>query len=45
MNQVNILDYHTYKILECGGKAACDKHTARDKFMVRDRIDRLIDVG
>jgi hypothetical protein len=45
MNQVNILDYHIYKTLECGGKSACEKHTARDKLMVRDRIDRLIDVG
>jgi acetyl-CoA carboxylase carboxyltransferase component len=45
MNQVNILDYHIYKTLECGGKSASEKHTARDKLMVRDRIDRLVDVG
>jgi hypothetical protein len=45
MNQVNILEYHTYKTLECGGKEATVKHTNRDKLMVRDRIDRLLDVG
>ncbi len=28
-----------------GGAAACDKHVARGKLLVRDRVDRLIDPG
>jgi len=28
-----------------GGPAACDKHVARGKRLVRDRIDRLLDPG
>jgi 3-methylcrotonyl-CoA carboxylase beta subunit len=28
-----------------GGAAACEKHTARGKLLVRDRIERLVDPG
>jgi 3-methylcrotonyl-CoA carboxylase beta subunit len=28
-----------------GGAAACEKHVARGKLLVRDRIDRLVDPG
>jgi 3-methylcrotonyl-CoA carboxylase beta subunit len=45
MNQVNILDYHILKVLECGGKTVNEKHVARNKLMARDRVDRLIDTG
>lgn len=33
------------KILECGGKATNEKHTARGKLLVRDRIDKIVDPG
>jgi acetyl-CoA carboxylase carboxyltransferase component len=42
---VNVLNYHILKILEGGGKDAKEKHVARKKLMVRDRIDRTIDQG
>ena len=42
---MNILDYHTLKVLECGGKAVNERHIGRGKLLVRDRIDRIIDKG
>jgi acetyl-CoA carboxylase carboxyltransferase component len=33
------------KILEGGGKISNERHTSRDKFLVRDRIDKIIDPG
>ncbi len=42
---MNILNYHTMKILDCGGKVANERHISRGKLMVRDRIDRVIDKG
>jgi hypothetical protein len=44
-NQVNILDYHILKILECGGKVSNERHLSRGKLMVRDRINEIIDKG
>lgn len=44
-NEVNVLSSHIYKILECGGPKTREKHLARGKLMVRDRIDRVVDLG
>ena len=36
---------HAAAVALGGGAAACDKHRARGKLLVRERIDRLIDPG
>lgn len=33
------------KVHEAGGRAACDKHLSKNKMLVRDRINQLIDTG
>lgn len=33
------------EVYKAGGKAACDKHLAKNKLLVRDRINQLIDLG
>lgn len=43
--QLSQLDKTISKILECGGKSTNEKHVARGKLLVRDRIDRIIDAG
>ena len=45
MNQTSILNNHINKILDCGGKKTRERHLSRGKFMVRDRIDAVIDKG
>ncbi|MDR3742382.1 MAG: carboxyl transferase domain-containing protein [Terracidiphilus sp.] len=37
--------YHCVGLLAGGGTRAMDKHRARGKLFVRDRIDTLLDVG
>ncbi len=44
-NQVSMLNYHIMKILECGGQKSNDRHVSRGKYMVRERIDKILDEG
>jgi len=42
---VSDLNKKVEKIRQGGGQKAKDKHIARKKLLVRDRIDRLLDPG
>jgi 3-methylcrotonyl-CoA carboxylase beta subunit len=42
---VEELQQRAGEVARGGGAAACEKHVARGKLLVRDRIDRLIDPG
>ena len=42
---VEELRSHAQKASLGGGPAACEKHVARGKLLVRDRVERLIDPG
>lgn len=39
------LETEKLKVHKAGGQAACDKHLAKNKMLVRDRINQLIDPG